>query len=67
VKNKNHSESPLAFRMVEAATLLGVSLRTLQTLVSSKEVRSLLIGRIRLIRKKSLEDFLRRREKQEST
>jgi excisionase family DNA binding protein len=50
----------LAVNVAEAARRLGVSPRTLATLIASKELPSRKIGRRRVIPVRSLEDFLRR-------
>jgi excisionase family DNA binding protein len=43
----------------EAAVALGISVRTLETLLSLKELRSVRVGRRRLISIKELERFMR--------
>ena len=49
----------LAVPIAEAARLLSLSPRTVASLVATRELRSVKVGRRRLIPKKSLEDFLR--------
>ncbi len=51
---------PLLLTRVEAAGLLRVSLRTLDLLVSTKELGSRKVGRRRLIPRVELERFARR-------
>ena len=61
--NKKAAESePLAYRTPEAARLSGMSERTIKKLIKSRELPSLRVGKIRLIRKKALETFLTSRE-----
>ena len=51
---------PLAVSVNEAARRLSLSSRTVATLISTKALRSIKVGRRRVIPLKSLEDFLRR-------
>ena len=44
----------------EAANTLGISVRTLETLLSVKELKSVRIGRRRMISSAELERFVRR-------
>lgn len=53
-------EDVLAVNVPEAARRLGVSARTIATLVARKELPSRKIGRRRVIPVKALEGFLRR-------
>jgi excisionase family DNA binding protein len=63
VKKPNGGDSlALAFRTPEAASASGMSERTIQRLIKSRELPSVRVGKIRLVRKKALEDFLARRE-----
>jgi len=50
----------LLFSQKEAASILGVSLRTLQNLVFAKELPIRRIGRRVLVHRKDLETFARR-------
>ncbi len=50
----------LAVPVAEAARRLSLSPRTVATLIATKELRSLKVGRRRLVPVKSLQDFLRR-------
>jgi excisionase family DNA binding protein len=50
----------LAVSLKEAGRRLSVCERTVVNLINSKELRSLKIGRRRVVRIKDLEDFLRR-------
>jgi len=56
------SETALAYRAVEAAKICGVSERTIQRLISTRELPSVRIGAIRMIRRAALEKFLASRE-----
>ena len=49
----------LAVSVAEAARRLGISARTMATLLAEKKVRSTTVGRRRLIPVSALEDFLR--------
>lgn len=51
-----------AFRTPGAAAFSGMSERTIQRLVASRELPSVRVGKIRLIRRSALEDFLARKE-----
>jgi excisionase family DNA binding protein len=53
-------EEVLAVSIIEAARRLGVSARTVATLVARNELRSRKIGRRRVIPVGALEQFLRR-------
>jgi excisionase family DNA binding protein len=53
-------EDVLACNVAEAARLLGVSPRTIATLVARKELPSRKIGRRRVIPIRALQEFLRR-------
>jgi excisionase family DNA binding protein len=53
-------ETPLLLSKRSAAAALGISLRTLETLISVKELKSVRIGRRRLIPRCELERFARR-------
>lgn len=53
-------QEALAVNIQEAARLLGVSARTVATLVARRELASRRIGRRRVIPVRALEDFLRR-------
>lgn len=53
-------ENVLACNLAEAARLLGVSPRTVATLIARKELPSRKIGRRRVISIRALEAFLRR-------
>jgi excisionase family DNA binding protein len=51
----------LAFRPLGAARVIGVGTRTVERLISTGELRSVRIGKCRLIRRKDLEAFLEAR------
>jgi excisionase family DNA binding protein len=61
-KKAPESESPLAYRTPDAARASGMSVRQIQRLIKSRELPSLRVGKIRLVRKKALEEFLAARE-----
>jgi excisionase family DNA binding protein len=50
----------LLYSKREAASALGVSIRTLETLVSLNQLRSVRIGRRRMVSRRALEAFVRR-------
>ena len=62
-KNTTSSEQRIALRTPDAARAIGVSVRQLQRLIASRELPSLRIGKIRLIRREALEKFVARLEK----
>lgn len=53
-------ESVLLISLAEAARRLGVCKRTVSNLIAAKELRSLRVGRRRMVPVSSLRDFLRR-------
>jgi excisionase family DNA binding protein len=55
-----HDDSVLAVAIPEAARRLGISPRTVATLIAQKQLRSRKIGRRRVIPLRALEEFLRR-------
>ena len=61
----------IAYSLKRAAEECGLSTRTLQYAIERGELESFLVGRRRLIRVRSLEEFLRRKKQpvtaQEST
>ncbi len=57
---RREMDDALAVNMAEAARRLGVSPRTVATLVARKELPSRKIGRRRVIPIRALEEFLRR-------
>jgi excisionase family DNA binding protein len=57
-KNTTSSEERIALRTPDAARAIGVSVRQLQRLIASRELPSLRIGKIRLIRRAALEKFV---------
>jgi excisionase family DNA binding protein len=62
MKKKKLAPAPIALRTPEAALASGISERTIQRLIKSRELPSVRIGKIRLIRKESLDKFLASRE-----
>ena len=61
-KTLSHQEEPfrLLFNQKQSAHALGISLRTLQNLISSRQIMTRRIGRRVLIHRKDLEVFARR-------
>lgn len=55
----------LVYTREEAAAALGIGLTKMKELVSSGEVRSVKIGRLRRITKSSLEEYIQIRELRE--
>jgi excisionase family DNA binding protein len=55
-------EKPMAYRREEAARLLGISARKLDQLIAEKEIRSMKVGKRRLISAESLAAFVRKAE-----
>jgi excisionase family DNA binding protein len=53
-------EGPLLLSKRNAAAALGISVRTLETLISVKELKTVRIGRRRLVPRHELEKFARR-------
>ena len=53
------ASEPLAVSVTEAARRLSLSPRTVATLIALRELRSVKIGRRRLVPVKALQDFLR--------
>jgi excisionase family DNA binding protein len=51
---------PILLSKIEAAHVLGVSVRTLEHLISRKELTTRLVGRRRMIPRVALEQFSRR-------
>jgi excisionase family DNA binding protein len=58
--NPSLESNRLLFSQKEAASILGVSLRTIQNLVVAKELPIRRIGRRVLVHRKDLETFARR-------
>ena len=56
----HQSELPLAVGMAEAARRLGLSPRTVATLVADKQLPSVKVGRRRIIPVSALEEFVNR-------
>lgn len=57
------ADAPLLHRRINAAQRLGISVRLLDSLLAEKELRSVKVGRRRLISEQSILDFIRKREK----
>jgi excisionase family DNA binding protein len=54
------TQEPLAVSVEEAARRLSLSPRTVATLIATRELRSVKIGRRRVVTIKALQEFLRR-------
>jgi excisionase family DNA binding protein len=54
-------EPPAAYRLDEAAAQLGVSRREVQRLIAAGELRSVKAGRVRLVPRDAIAEFLARR------
>jgi excisionase family DNA binding protein len=52
----------VAYRTPNAARVLNVSKRALQRLIQTKELKSFRVGKMRLVRRKAIEDFCAERE-----
>jgi excisionase family DNA binding protein len=52
------NQHAIAYRTPEAAEVAGVSIRVMQRWIASRAVASIRIGRIRLVRRRALEEFL---------
>jgi excisionase family DNA binding protein len=65
-KNKKTKDTdpvlPVAYRTPGAALASDMSERTIQRLIKSRELPSVRVGKIRLVRRKALEEFLAHRE-----
>jgi excisionase family DNA binding protein len=53
-------EAPILLSKRDSATALGISLRTLEMLIAIKELKSVRVGKRRLIPRCELEKFARR-------
>jgi len=53
-------EEPLLLSKRDSAAALGISLRTLEMLIAVRELKSVRVGRRRLIPRRELEKFARR-------
>ena len=56
--------SPVAYRTPRAAATLDISNRALQRFIETKQLKSFRVGRIRLVSRKAIEEFVRSREEQ---
>jgi excisionase family DNA binding protein len=54
-------EQPAAYRTDDAAEQLGLSRREVQRLITSGELRSISVGRARLVPREAITEFLSRR------
>jgi excisionase family DNA binding protein len=55
--------APLLHRRIHAAQRLGISVRLLDTLLAERELRSLKVGRRRLVSEEAIQEFIRKRER----
>jgi excisionase family DNA binding protein len=55
--------APLLHRRTSAAQRLGISVRLLDSLLAERALRSLKVGRRRLVSEESIQDYIRKREK----
>lgn len=55
--------APLLHRRINAAQRLGISVRLLDSLLAERALRSLKVGRRRLVSEESLLEFIKKREK----
>jgi len=58
-------EKPLLHGRMTGAARLGVSLRTFDELLATKQIRSLRVGRRRMVTEESLREFIKKAEKSE--
>jgi excisionase family DNA binding protein len=54
--------TPLLLKRELAAMRLGISLRTLDALIAARQIKSVKIGKRRLVSESSIQDFIRRAE-----
>jgi len=54
---------PLLYARLQAAARLGVSVRTLDELLATNQLRSVKIGKRRLVSEEAILDFIRKAEK----
>jgi len=55
-------KTPLLLKRELAAMRLGISLRTLDGLIAERQIKSIKIGKRRLVSESSIQDFIRRAE-----
>ena len=55
--------APLLHRRINAAQRLGISVRLLDSLLAERALRSLKVGRRRLVSEEAIQDYIRKREK----
>jgi len=56
--------SPVAYRTPSVARALNMSTRAVQRFIETKELKSFRVGRMRLVSRKAVEEFVRSREEQ---
>ena len=54
---------PLLYGRLQGAARLGISLRTFDELLATKKLRSVKIGKRRLVSEEAIQEFIRRAEK----
>jgi excisionase family DNA binding protein len=55
--------APLLHRRINAAQRLGISVRLLDSLLAERVLKSVKVGRRRLVSESAIEEFIRKREK----
>lgn len=61
--NADVQNKPLLHGRQNGAMRLGISLRTFDELIATKQIRSLRIGKRRMVSEDAIQDFIRRGEK----
>ena len=56
------AQGPLLMKREIAALKLGISLRTLDALIAARQIKSVKIGKRRLVSEASIADFIRKAE-----
>ncbi len=54
---------PLLYGRLQGAQRLGISLRTFDELLATKQLRSVKIGKRRLVSEEAIQDFIKKAEK----
>ena len=55
--------APLLHRRIDAARRLGISVRLLDSLLAERALRSVKVGRRRLVSEEAIQNYIRSREK----
>jgi excisionase family DNA binding protein len=61
--DKEIAVPPLLHRRINAAQRLSISVRLLDSLLAQRELKSVKVGRRRLVSEEAIQDFIRKREK----